>query len=319
MASASSARAETPAPIPKRPGTWKDSMTYYEILGVPSTASIDDIKRAHRDLAKQFHPDRLRGAPAWEIKRAAQKFQDIQEAYEALIRNRSDYDKQLQAEAAAVPAPSGMQTEANATSAPAPTRNLAPTPPMSPEPEAGIWSRIASLIQVSPRQAYYFFGLALFIFARYMIYSAVRDPLNQLDQERADARAVESRAPRPQQFEGTMSDAAGNASAVFDVAFQDAYGKLSGCMAVKPPFSGSGDLAGRVWGSWFRFTVKSPTETYSFSGKRDGHDIGGTYTLDRKNGPQESGSFSLVQVASEADSESLPAENCATDAPAQTQ
>jgi curved DNA-binding protein CbpA len=110
-------------------------MTYYEILGLPSTASIDDIKRAHRDLAKQFHPGRWKSAPAWEVKRAVQKFQDIQEAYEALIRNRSDYDKQLQAEAAQVSAPSEMQTAANA--APAPIPNLASTPPMPPEPETG--------------------------------------------------------------------------------------------------------------------------------------------------------------------------------------
>ena len=289
-------------------------MTYYEILGVPSTASIDDIKSAYRNLARQFHPDRWRGAPAWEVKRAAQKFQGIQEAYKALIRNRPDYDKEPQAEAEEVPAPSVIQTAANG--APAPIPDLASTPPMSPEPETGNWSRIANSIHISPRQAYYYFGLALLIFARYMIYSAIRDPLKQLDQERANAAAVEIRAPRPQQFEGTMSDAAGKASAVFDIAFQNAYGKLSGCMAVKPPFSGSGELAGRVWGSWFRFTVKTQKEKYSFSGTRDGHDIGGSYTLDRKDGPQESGSFSLVQVASEADSESLPAENCPADTPA---
>ncbi len=34
---------------------------YYKILGVESNAASSDIKRAYRDLAKQFHPDKVRG------------------------------------------------------------------------------------------------------------------------------------------------------------------------------------------------------------------------------------------------------------------
>lgn len=57
---------------------------YYEILGVPKTASEDDIKKAYRKLALRFHPDRNPGN-----KEAEEQFKGINEAYAVL----SDKDK----------------------------------------------------------------------------------------------------------------------------------------------------------------------------------------------------------------------------------
>ena len=57
---------------------------YYEILGVPKTASEDDIKKAYRKLALKFHPDRNPGN-----KQAEEQFKGINEAYAVL----SDKDK----------------------------------------------------------------------------------------------------------------------------------------------------------------------------------------------------------------------------------
>jgi curved DNA-binding protein len=62
---------------------------YYKILGVPRSASQDDIKKAFRKLARQYHPD-----VAKDKKGGEERFKEINEAYEVLgdPQNRSKYD-----------------------------------------------------------------------------------------------------------------------------------------------------------------------------------------------------------------------------------
>ena len=60
---------------------------YYEILGVAKSSSADEIKKAYRKVAMQFHPDRNPGD-----KEAEEKFKEAAEAYEVL----SDQDKRAQ-------------------------------------------------------------------------------------------------------------------------------------------------------------------------------------------------------------------------------
>jgi curved DNA-binding protein len=64
---------------------------YYKILGVPKSASEDDIKKAYRKLAMQFHPDKNPGKEAW----ANEKFKEINEAYGVLgnQEKRQQYDR----------------------------------------------------------------------------------------------------------------------------------------------------------------------------------------------------------------------------------
>ena len=62
---------------------------YYEVLGVDKNATADDLKKAYRKLAIQYHPDKQQGKSDAEKKAAEEKFKEAAEAYNVL----SDPDK----------------------------------------------------------------------------------------------------------------------------------------------------------------------------------------------------------------------------------
>ena len=62
----------------------------YDVLGVPRSASKDDIKKAYRKLALKYHPDKTKGD-----KTSEEKFKEASEAYHILSdeKRKANYDQ----------------------------------------------------------------------------------------------------------------------------------------------------------------------------------------------------------------------------------
>src|SRR5580765_6976392 len=79
--------------------------TLYDTLGVSKSAPQDEIKKAYRKLARQFHPDKNPGD-----KDAEERFKEVQHAYDVLSddEKRKTYDRFGSTNGRGAPAPGGQ-------------------------------------------------------------------------------------------------------------------------------------------------------------------------------------------------------------------
>ena len=66
----------------------KSADNAYKILEIVPQASDGEVKKAYRDMAKKYHPDKLQSKDPALIKGAQEKFQEVQKAYETIRKAR---------------------------------------------------------------------------------------------------------------------------------------------------------------------------------------------------------------------------------------
>jgi len=108
---------------------------FYELLGVPPTASPDDVKKAFRAQIAKYHPDKVHHLGKEFQDMAAERAAELTEAYRILSHEtlRGEYDRARQTDGVAPPpAPAAARREEAPAPAPA-----APAPQEAPPPESG--------------------------------------------------------------------------------------------------------------------------------------------------------------------------------------
>jgi hypothetical protein len=316
-------------------------LTYYDILGVQQTASAEEIKRAYRRLAQEFHPDKLTEIPPAVAKLAEEKFKDVQEAYEILTKHRVEYDQQLRAVGSAAPPTSPPKAQTARPSPPRSNPKSAPQP-SPPKKNQSMGYFCGKLVRKIPWQAWVVFGGALLYFAALAVTSnnspgtfqaptGVTSPATQAtevsqvpstptrQQIATENKAVTQDQGRPsvkitEQFGGIVHNQSSDISAEFGIIIQDAGGALSGCMGVKEPLFGSGPLSGRATAGDVSFVATSAIGKITFVGQRRADAISGTYKVEHESGPTELGTFTLSKVKSEGLASDFERQRCPTDA-----
>jgi DnaJ like chaperone protein len=67
---------------------YRDVNSDYKVLGIESSASDEEVKKAYRQMAIKYHPDKVAQLGEEYQVGAKEKFQKIQEAYENIKKKR---------------------------------------------------------------------------------------------------------------------------------------------------------------------------------------------------------------------------------------
>jgi hypothetical protein len=94
-------------------------------------------------------------------------------------------------------------------------------------------------------------------------------------------------------YSGTVDNTTAALSATFEIRITEQSGNILGCMMVRRPLFGSGQLKGVVHGASVQFVVTSPLFEIAFRGQRSGEGISGTYTVERAATGKQEGTFDL--------------------------
>ncbi|KAJ9176617.1 hypothetical protein P3X46_011908 [Hevea brasiliensis] len=75
-------------------GVYINSQSFYDLLGIPKSGTLSEIKKAYKQLARKYHPD---VSPPERKEEYTKKFIQVQEAYETLSdpKSRTLYDRDM--------------------------------------------------------------------------------------------------------------------------------------------------------------------------------------------------------------------------------